>query len=282
MIKYLGAVGAFIRLNDNDNKSYSLLTIFSSSATSNLLFSASVNNLSGGVFYTTASTSLYINGVSGSVIPNQQWAHVTFSFDNKLWTYDTNNFLIRFGDTASSNFNLQNVYILESSFTPQEISYIHEAFTGGTSNKLTVPPSASYAINIIDYPETKFISASTNVIYQPSFKQKRYLMDIAAATENSLNKFISASVMTNDDLYIDTVNVSSGDMILSLADNQIYQLTSSSQLITASSSVGDAVRVLRGQYFNNISYTKTASGFNIQPIRVKINSYVNTIQPNNI
>ena len=160
--------------------------------------------------------------------------------------------------------------------------YKRQEFTGGTNNKLTVPPSASYSVNIIDYPETNFISASTNVIYQPSFGQQRYLMDINAATEGSLSQFVSASVMTNDDLYIDTVNINVGDKVLSIADNQIYELTASSQLITISSSVGDVVRVLYGQYLNRISFIQTASGFEIQPIRVKINSYLNTIQSNNV
>jgi hypothetical protein len=282
MIKYLGSVGTFIRLNDNEDKTYTLLNIYSSSAANLSLFSAEVNNLSGEVSFNSASTSLYINGVSGSVIPNQQWAHVTFSFDDKLATYDTNNFLIRFGDSASSNFNIQNLYILENSFSASEVGYLHQEFTGGTNNKLTVPPSASYAINIVDYPETNFISASTNVIYQPSFGQQRYLMDINAATESSLSKFVSASVMTNDDLYIDTVNINVGDKVLSLADNQIYELNESSQLNTVSSSVGDVVKVLYGQYLNRISFIKTNSGFEIQPIRVKVNSYLNTIQSNNV
>jgi hypothetical protein len=282
MIKYLGSVGTFIRLNDNDNKTYDLLNIYSSSAAKLVLFSAEVNNSTGLVSFDSASTSLYINGVSGSVIPNQQWAHITFSFDDKLATYDTNNFLIRFGDTASSNFNIQNLYILENSFSASEVGYLHQEFTGGTNNKLTVPPSASYSINIIDYPETNFVSASTNVIYQPSFGQQRYLMDINAATEGSLSRFVSASVMTNDDLYIDTVNINAGDKVLSLADNQIYELTASSQLITISSSVGDVVRVLYGQYLNRISFIQTTSGFEIQPIRVKVNSYLNTIQSNNV
>jgi hypothetical protein len=281
MIKYLGSVGAFIRLNDSENKTYTLLNVYSSSAAQLSLFSASVNNLSGAVTFDSASTSLYVNGVSGSVIPSKQWAHVTFSFNDKLSTYDSNNFLIRFGHAASSNFNIQNLYILENSFTDSEIGYLHQEFTGGTTNKLTVPPSASYSINIIDYPETNFTSASTNVIYQPSFGQNKYLMDISAVAEDSLSKFVSASVMTNDNLYIDSVNVSIGDNILSLADNQIYQLTSSSQLITVSSSVGDVVKVLYGQYFNRISFIKTASGFSVEPIVVKINSYLNTIQSNN-
>lgn len=282
MIKYLGSVGAFIRLNDDTDNVYSLLNIYSSSAAKLVLFSASVNNYSGEISFTSASTMLYVNGVSGSVVPSQQWNHITFSFNDKLATYDTNNFLVRFGDTASSNFNIQNVYILESSFTDSDISYLHQEFTGGTNSKVTVPPSASYSINIIDYPETDFTSASTNIIYQPAAGQLRYLTDIVAATEDSLSRFVSASVMDNDDLYIDTVNINTGDMVLSIADNQIYEVTESSTLTPVSASVGDAVRVLYGQYFNNISLLNTASGFVITPLRVKINSFVNTIQTNNV
>lgn len=277
MIKYLGSVGAFIRLNDSENKTYKLLEIFSSSAASELLFSASVNNLNGSININTASTSIYVNGNSASVLPSQQWSHLAFSFNNKLWTYDDNNFLIRFGDTASSNFNIQNIYILEDSFTNSDAGYLHQEFTGGTSNKLTVPPSASYSINIIDYPEEKYTSASTNVIYQPTFNQFRYLTDIRAATENSLSVFVSASIMTNDNLYIDTMNINSGDRVLSLADNQIYELNDSSQLTQVSSSVGDVVRVLYGQYLGNLSFRKTPTGFTLEPVRVKINYYLNTI-----
>jgi len=277
MIKYLGSVGTFIRLNDNDNRTYDLLNVYSSSAAKLVLFSAEVNNSTGLVSFDSASTSLYINGVSGSVIPNQQWAHITFSFDDKLSTYDTNNFLIRFGDSASSNFNIQNLYILENSFTDTDIAYLHQEFTGGTGSKLTVPPSASYSLNIIDYPEDNFISASTNVIYQPVFGQDRYYLDIVATTEDSLSRFVSASVMTDDDLYIDTVNVDVGDIVLSLADNQIYEITASSTLTTVSASAGDVVNTLYGQYFRNIAFINTASGFVITPLRVKINSFVNTI-----
>lgn len=281
MIKYLGSIGTFIRLNDNDNKTYQLLNVYSSSAAKLSLFSAEVNNSTGLVSFDSASTSLYVNGVSASIIPNQQWAHITFSFEDKLATYDTNNFLIRFGDTASSNFNIQNLYILEDSFTPSDIGYLHQEFTGGTNNKLTVPPSASYAINIIDYPENDYVSASTNVVYQPTFNQFRYLSDVRAATENSLSQFVSASIMTNDDLYIDTVNINVGDKVLSLADNQIYELNESSQLDPVSSSVGDVVRVLSGQYLNNLSFTKYSTGFTLEPLRVKVSSYLNTVQINN-
>lgn len=281
MIKYLGSVGTFIRLNDNDDKTYQLLNVYSSSAAKLSLFSAEVNNSTGLVTFDSASTSLYVNGVSASIIPNQQWAHITFSFEDKLATYDTNNFLVRFGDTASSNFNIQNLYILEDSFTPSDIGYLHQEFTGGTNNKITVPPSASYAINIIDYPENNYVSASTNVVYQPTFNQFRYLTDIRAATENSLTQFVSVSIMTNDDLYIDTVNINVGDKVLSLADNQIYELNESSQLDLVSSSVGDVVRVLYGQYLNNLSFTKYSTGFTLEPLRVKVSSYLNTVQTNN-
>lgn len=282
MIKYLGSVGTFIRLNDNENKTYQLLNIYSSSAANVPLFTASVNNSSGVITFNSASTSLYVNGISGSVVPSQQWSHITFSFNDKLATYDTNNFLIRFGDAASSNFNIQNLYILEDFFTQSDIGYLHEEFTGGTSNKLVIPPSASYSINIIDYPEDDYISASPKVIYQPFLGYNRYLTDIVACTEDSLNKFVSASVMNNDDLFIDAVNVNVGDKILSLQDNQIYQLNESSQLNLVSSSNGDLVKVLFGHYNVDSAFIKTNNVFSLVPLRVKIKSYLNTVQTNNV
>ena len=63
MIKYLGSVGAFIRLNDIENKTYRLLEVFSSSAASESLFSANINNLNGSVTINTASISIYVNGI---------------------------------------------------------------------------------------------------------------------------------------------------------------------------------------------------------------------------
>jgi len=281
MLKYLGSVGAFVRLNDSENKTYKLLEIFSSSAASELLFSASVNNLNGSVIINTASTSIYVNGNTASVLPSQQWAHVTFSFDDKLWTYDSNNFLVRFGDTASSNFNLQNVYILDNSFSSSAAAFLHEEFTGGTSMKVRVSDSASYSFNITDAIETNFISASTNVIYQPLKNQNRYAFDLYAATEDSLFRFVSASLMTNDNLYVDTVGLIPGSKVLSLADNQVYELTASSNLSIVSASVGDIFKVLYGQYLSNTFFAKSSASFTISPARVKIASYVNRIQPNN-
>lgn len=282
MIKYLGSIGTFIRLNDSDNKTYKLLNVYSSSAANLLLFSAEVNNSTGLVTFNSASTSFYVNGISASVIPIQQWAHITFSFDDKLATYDTNNFLVRFGDTASSNFNIQNLYILEQSFSSSAVSYLHEEFTGGGGMKVTIHDSASYTFNIVDAPETNFISASTNVIYQPLVGQSRYAFDIDAVEEESLSRFVSASVMQADDLYIDAFNVSEESFILSLQDDQIYQVTGSSQLITVSSSVGDIFRVLYGQYLGGNFFVKTSTGFELSPARPKITYYLNTIQTNNV
>lgn len=281
MLKYLGSVGTFIRLNDSENKTYKLLEIFSSSAASELLFSASVNNLNGSVRINTASTSIYVNGNTASVLPSQQWAHLTFSFNDKLWTYDTNNFVIRFGDSASSNFNIQNVYILENSFTASAAAYMHQEFTGAGAMTVRVTDSASYSFNITDATETNFISASTNIIYQPLFGQKRYAFDLYAATEDSLSRFVSASLMTNDNLYVDTVGLIPGAKVLSLADNKIYELTASSNLSIISASVGDIFKVLYGQYLSNTFFIKSSASFTISPARVKIASYVNRIQPNN-
>ena len=282
MLKYLGSVGFFVHLNDDDDKTYQFLNIFSSSARSDLVFSSSVNNSTGLLSFDSASTSVYINGVSGSVVPNQQWAHVTLSFNDKLFTYDENNFIIRFGDTGSSNFNIQNLYILEQSFTSSAAAYLHEEFTGGGSMKITVNDSASYTFNIVDAPETNFISASTNVIYQPLVGQTRYVFDIDAVKEESMSVFVSASTMKSDDLYVDAYNVSIGSFILSLEDDQIYQVTASSQLVTVSASVGDMFRVLYGQYLGGNFFVKTNTGFELSPSRPKVTYYLNTIQTNNI
>lgn len=281
MIKYLGTVGCFIRLNDDVDSTYNLLNIFSSSANSTLLFSASINNSTGHISYTSASTYSYIDGVSGSVIPNQKWSHLIFSFEDKLYTQDSNNFNIRFGDFNGSNFNIQNLYILESSLLSDQPQRMHDAFTGLNTTKLTVTDTASFSINVIDYMEDNFISASSKVVYQPLKNQNRYLSDVVAVKEESLSDYVSASYMTNDDLYIDTFNITSGDRILSLADNQIYELTASSQLIPISSSAGDFVKVLFGTKYNNTFYLNTDSGFTITPAREKITIFVNESDTNN-
>lgn len=281
MIKYLGTIGSFIRLNDTQDTTYQLLNVFSSSAVNELLFSASVNNSTGELKYTSGSYQSYVNGESSSVIPLQQWAHVTFSFPDKLATQDTNNFSIQFGGTGSSNFNIQNTYILEQFLSGEDIRYLHHEFTGANNQVIRVNDSASYSIGIVDAPEEKFISASTGTIYQPLADQLKYLDDIVAVEEDSLSRFISASIMVNDDLWIDGYNILVGDRILSYADKEIYQLTASSQLLPISSSVGDFVRILYGQYYGNTSFLKTNAGFVLTQTKPKVTIYVNRIQTNN-
>lgn len=275
MLKYLGSVGTFIRLNDSEDKTYSLLKIFSSSAASEVLFSASVNNFNGSLAINTASTSIYVNGLSGSVIPSQQWSHLLFSFDKKLRIKDDNNFLIRFGDTASSNFNIQNLYILESSTSSADAQYLHYSFTGNGNTIIKVSDSASYSVNFIDYIENNFISESSNIIYQPLKNQKRYLTDVIAVSNNNLSLYTSASFLTADLLYVDGFQLYPGNRILSIIDNQIYELTASSQLTIISSSVGDFVKVTGGNSFYNSFLLKTDGGFIFTPARQKIDYMMN-------
>lgn len=272
MIKYLGSVGTFIRLNDDEDKTYNLLNIYSSSVAKLVLFSAEVNNSTGLVSFDFASTSLYINGVSGSVIPSQQWAHITFSFGDKLSTYDINSFLIRFGDTASSNFNIQNTYFLSNSITDNTVKYLHEEFTGSGEKTLRVNDSASFSLNMIDTLETNYTSPLNGDVYQPIRGQNKFLYDITVATPDSLSAYTSASLLSSDNLYIDGYLVEESDYILSFIDNKIYQLTGSATLINVSSSVGDFVRVIFGQRYGGLYYLNTASGFLITQNVLKVKS----------
>ena len=282
MIKYLGSVGTFIRLNDNDNKTYQLLNVYSSSAAQLSLFSAEINNSTGLVSFDSASTLFYVNGVSASIVPNQQWSHITFSFEDKLATYDTNNFLIRFGDSASSNFNIQNLYILESSLSSSAVGYLHKEFTGAGSQVVRVNDSASYSINFIDSIETNYTSSSITSVYQPLKGQLRFDKNVAAATDLSLTKFISASTMINDDLYVDGHNVSENDFILSFEDNIVYRLTASSYLTTSSNSIGDFIRISFGRTYKDNHYLYASGSYTLTPVRLKIDSYQVVSDTNNL
>jgi hypothetical protein len=281
MLKYLGSVGAFVRLNDQVDQTYKLLNIFSSSSRSTLLFSASINNNSGQITYSPNSASVYVNGLVGTTIQPKEWSHLTFSFGNKLSTSDSNNFIIRFGDTASSNFNIQNVYIMDSSVSASAAGYLHREFTGAGEYVLKVNDSASYSINFIDAPETNYSSSAINSIYQPLKNQLRFDKNVSALSEGSLSIFTSASTMVNDDLYVDGYNVLEGDYILSLQDNLIYQLSASSQLTPQSNLNGDFVRILFGRVHANEYYLYASSSFTLTPARQKINSYLNIFDTNN-
>lgn len=282
MIKYLGAVGSFVRLNDSTDQTYNFMTVFSSSAATNVLFTASVNNFTGSVTISTSSTSLYINGVPSSVLPNQEWAHLTVSFNNKLITSDENNFIIRFGDYNYSNFNVQNLYIMESSLSSSAVGYLHKEFTGAGSQVVRVNDSASYSINFIDTIETNYTSSSITSVYQPLKGQLRFDKNVAAATDSSLTKFISASTMINDDLYIDGHNISENDFVLSLTDNAVYQLTASSYLTTASNTTGDFVKISFGRTYKDNHYLYASGSYTLTPFRLKIDSYQVVSDTNNL
>lgn len=278
MIKYLGSVGTFIRLNDFEDKTCNVFEVFSSSAAYVSLFKAEVNPSTGQLIYPTASVSCYVNGVSGSVVPAQKWAHLTFSFDDKLATYDKYNFLIRFGDTASSNFNIQNTYILENTLDLESVEYLHQEFTGTGNKKLEVTDSASFSFNLIDTQESDYTSSLNGSVYQPLKNQSRFTYDVAAATSASLSMFVSASLISSDNLYIDGHILQEAETVLSFTDNQIYQLTGSATLTTVSSSVGDFVKILFGQEHGNSFYLYSASGFQITQGVLKIGSVENRLQ----
>lgn len=277
MIKYLGTVGFFVRTNDSDNKNYKLFEVFSSESAAVSLFDAEINNSSGQMLYQTASVSCYVNGTSGSAVPSQEWSHVTFVFEDPLATYDRNNFKIRFGDTASSNFNIQNFYMLRSPLSSTDVDYIHDEFTGRGNAEVVVSDSASFSINLIDTYEDNYIS-SDNSVYQPLDGQGNFLTNVAATSASTLAHFAtSASVMADDNLFLDGYNFSTGDRLLSLYDNEVYELNASAYLTVVSSSVGDFVKTLYGQQYGGFFYTKAASGFTVSPAVLKIGTTLNTL-----
>ena len=282
MIKYLGAVGSFIRLNDNTDQTYNFMTVFSSSAATNILFTASVNNFTGSVTISTSSVSVFVNGYPSSVLPSQEWSHLTVSFDNKLITSDENNFIVRFGDYSYSNFNIQNLYIMESSLSSSAVGYLHKEFTGAGSQVVRVYDSASYSINFIDSIETNYTSSSITSVYQPLKGQLRFDKNVAAATDLSLTKFISASTMINDDLYVDGHNVSENDFILSFEDNIVYRLTASSYLTTSSNSTGDFIRISFGRTYKDNHYLYASGSYTLTPVRLKVDSYQVVSDTNNL
>lgn len=282
MIKYLGAVGSFVRLNDNTNQTYNFMTVFSSSAATEVLFTASVNNFTGSVTINTSSVSVFVNGSPSQVLPNQEWSHLTISFNNKLITSDENNFIVRFGDYNYSNFNIQNLYIMESSLSSSAVAYLHKEFTGAGNQVVRVNDSASYSINFIDAIETNYTSSSITSVYQPLKGQLRFDKNVAAVADSSLTKFISASTMINDDLYIDGHNVNENDYILSLQDNIIYQLTASSYLTTSSNSMGDFVKIAFGRTYKDNHYLYASGSYTLTPARLKIDSYQVVSDTNNL
>lgn len=258
MIKEIGTIGFYIKFNESASAALKFLEVFSSSAADVSLFSASTNS-SNVISKSLASASFYLNGSTASTIYSNEWCHSTFVFNPKLQTDSDNNFLVRFGNTSKADFNIQNVYITDMSLSSNEIQYLHSEFTGGDSVIFSGDLSST-SLSILDKNETNHSSSVTGSMYQPLSTQNKFIYDVKVAIDTSASQFVS-TVMTGDSLYFDTVPVIENDIILSLADNQLYKVTSSATLETVSSSSGDYVYVLSGLEYGNKNFINTSGSF---------------------
>jgi hypothetical protein len=96
------------------------------------------------------------------------------------------------------------------------------------------------------------------------------------ATDLSASAYISTE-LTKAAQFFDGVKVISGNRILSLLDNQVYEVLSTSKLSVVTSSVGDYVEVLDGVKYEGFNFVKTQSGFQKAPFLQKV-SYIESIQ----
>jgi len=278
MIKHLGSLGFYLRLNDASNKDYRLLEVFSSSAATNSLFSVDINNSVGQLLYSSSGVSCYVTGVTASAVQPEKWTHVTFSFEPPLSTYDPNSFMIRFGDSASCNFNIQNLYFTKQRYSPTEVEYLNQEFTGVGNKTATVEDTEVLSsINVIDVKEDDFISSLDNTIYQPSVFQTNFYKDISVATAQDITAFVSASVMEGDDFFFDNYQTTEGDTIFSLQTaSLIYTVTASSTLSVEALSPGDFIRILNGLEYADVYYGITGSyTAQISPSRKKVVTFLN-------
>jgi hypothetical protein len=273
MIKQVGTIGFFIKFNESASSSLKFLEIFSSSALTTSLFSASTNSSSNIIIPSTASS--FINGEYSSTLYSDEWAHVSFIFDPKLNTAASNNFIVRFGDSTKANFQIQNIYIVDSLLDQLSIRYIHNEFVGNTSY-LSAGDSASSSINVFDREESLHTSSVTSIVYQPFKSQQKFLTSVLVATDLSASAYILTE-LTRAAQFFDGVKVISGNRILSLLDNQVYEVLSNSKLSVVTSSVGDYVEVLDGVKYEGFNFVKTQSGFQTAPFLQKV-SYIESIQ----
>jgi hypothetical protein len=277
MIKQFGTLGFFVKFNESSSAGFKLVEVFSSSAATTTLFSASTNLSKNLVYPTTASS--YINGSSSKVLVDNQWQHVTFSFNTKLQTDSDNNFLVRFGTTGSCDFQIQNLYFLDTLLEPLEISYLHGTFVGASA-AISTGESASGSVRIIDRDESRHSSSVTSTVYQPYLTQNRFLADIDLVTASSLSAYTGSPTnkLIGDLRYFDGVVSTQSNQILSIADNQIYQINSVGGVTLISSSNGDYVNVLSGTQYANTTWLKTSGSFTRTPILEKIINIVDRSQ----
>lgn len=269
MIKYLGTLGFFIRPNDSITAAHQFLRIYSSSALSSVLLSASINHATGQI--SASPGNVYVAGLGNSSIVPLAWNHVTISIPEKISTHSDNNFIVKFGGTASSNFNIQNIYLLETALVFDDPLRVHEEFSG-TVNSVTVDDEVDISISIIDDNEN--IISDDNVIYQPYFGQNSFIANVAAATTASLNLYISSSYMTNDATYIDLVSLQPGERVISLSENRMYELgTASPYLSILSIEDGGVIKVNSGHAHGGKDYLVSSSVIVQTTLRPKVSHF---------
>ncbi|NDB84198.1 MAG: hypothetical protein EB127_16000 [Alphaproteobacteria bacterium] len=269
MIKEIGTLGLFIKFNDSASAGIKLFEIFSSSAATSSLFSASTRS-NFNISFSASTASFYNNGIVSNPLYDNEWQHITFTFNPKLQTDSSNNFLIRFGQTASGDFQIQNIYMLDTAINSTDVRNIHNAFTGA-SISISTGETASGSIRMIDKDEALHSSSVTSTIYQPYQGQGKFIYDINLVTASSLSVFVSSSALVRDFRYFDGVLCSLNDRVLSLADNNVYQVNSSNGLTLLSTSNGDYVNVLSGIEYKNTKWLKTSGSFSQMPFLNKIN-----------
>lgn len=270
MIKEFGTVGFFIKFNESASTAFKLLEVFSSSAATTSLFSASTATTRTIRMPSPPSGSCYVNGFLSSSVADNQWQHVTITFNPKLQTDDLNNFTVKFGQSGSADFQIQNIYMLDALLTSTEVSYIHNSFVS-SSAVISAGESASASVMVIDREESRHSSSVANKIYQPYPGQSRLSLNVVSVhDDSSLNGFVSAP-MTNDSRYIDGVQMKDGDNILSITDNKVYRYNgSTNRLSEVSIPNNEYVVALKGISYSNTCWLKIAGVFVQRPLLEKI------------
>jgi len=280
----IGTLGFFVKTN-TDSTSTKLFEIFStSSAASTSLFSASIQ--SNAITVSSAIGTPIINGGRFSTVLDKQWTHVSFNFNPKLSTSSVNSFLIRFGDTLRSDFNIQNIYVLETLLEALEIAYIHNGFVGGSA--VISATTAASAIKVIDRDESRHtgVSASirflqdekqaTNIIFQPSLIQKRFLGEVAAAT--SFDSSSVSNVEDFDGVLFTTLPEQTIRKVLFLSNNKLYSIYIDSDGKRAGTEIptsdGDYVKVVDGIRNGKKVFVKVNGVFTEYPELLKINAFL--------
>ena len=272
MIREFGTLGFFIKFNTSASAQVKIVDIFSSSAASTRLFSASTNSSNNIIF--SQSSSCFVNGSISQTLKDNQWQHVSFTFNPKITTTSSNNFLVRFGQSSSVDFQIQNIYMLDTLASPLQISYIHNAFTGGASAIIKTGESSVPSILFIDRNEKNHSSSVTGKIYMPFPNQNRFSRDVSSVHDDETVSAFTTTSMSNDDSYIDGYKLISGDIFISLVDQKMYTFNTDRKISEVSISNGDYVSVSNGITYSNTSWLKTTSGFVELPVLQKIDYFL--------